>query len=151
MGQFFEKKRGYSSSFVHTSRLAAILCRMGPMLARILTRQSYSRSRAIEQASSAPFFYPQLPLCIPTSRAPPRPHHLNKHGGLPRRLLQGASPLRPRGSGCSAYPRPPSLSRQAAQEALLLRGLHGGKELPSSILHHFVSFPRPVLENGVVL
>ena len=69
MGQFFEKKRGYSSSFVHTSRLAAILCRMGPMLARILTRQSYSRSRAIEQASSAPFFYPQLPLCIPTSRA----------------------------------------------------------------------------------
>ena len=54
---------------MHTSRLAAILCRMGPMLARILTRQSYSRSRATEQASSAPFFYPQLPLCIPTSRA----------------------------------------------------------------------------------
>lgn len=65
---------------------------------------------------------------IPSYSRAPRPlHRLNKDGGLPSRPLQGASTGRPRPSG-HASPQPSSLLRQAPQEAVLLRGLHGGKE-----------------------
>lgn len=65
-----------------------------------------------------------IPSC---SRAPRPLHRLNKDGGLPSRPLQGASTGRPRPSG-HASPQPSSLLRQAPQGAVLLRGLHGGKE-----------------------
>lgn len=65
---------------------------------------------------------------IPSYSRAPRPlHRLNKDGGLPSRPLQGASTGRPRPSG-HASPQPSSLLRQAPQGAVLLRGLHGGKE-----------------------
>lgn len=65
------------------------------------------------------------------TRAPRPFHRLNRDGGLPRRSLQGASTRRPRPSGHASL-RPSSLSRQAPQAAVLVRGLHGGKEKKTS-------------------
>jgi hypothetical protein len=99
----------------------------GLLLARILTRQLNKQRRCFcsffSSFLSSAALHPDL-----SCSSLPRLTTVHHHGGLPRRLPQGASTLRPRRPRCSALPRPSSLPRQAAQAALRLRGLHGGNK-----------------------